>query len=504
MIVDLLSGSYQAKYLSVNTERCINWYIHKQSIETQNDKFKKAWYPTPGLASFANSSGTQQYNIFVAKTLTEERCFVVVDNVLYEIDTDGTVTSRGTMTNMAPSSKVFMEVNGSGELLIAHSSASYYLTLSTNVLTQVTDSDFPGSVGYLTYLDGYFVVVSGGRVYYSDLNSASSWNAASVFTPASKADNTIAAIAWRDDIYCFGSETIEVYINDGSSPFSKQPKTTVYVGLLAAETITVFKDGFIFLGKTKYGQQEVYYYNGQDLIPLSSPINWNINNPSLIAGVTWDNLTTYTWDQWFDLWDADITKTYATIQQNKEGHVFYFLTIPFLHTTYVYDLTSKEWTERNSLNPNSNTQAEFRGRHFTNFKGYDLWTDIYTGRILNEDYTIATENSSAITRTGISGIFSEENKNVSIYSLEVDCNSGIGLIASSATAASISLYVSKDGGNTYGSAKSLNVGASGSYTQRAYSTKLGTARNWVFKLVVTDAANIAINNLIIHGIVGNY
>lgn len=504
MLINIIGGSYQAKYVSVNPQKAINWYIHKKLIETQQDLYESAWYPTPGLASFSDTTRTQPFGAFVAKTLTEERYFIVVDNYLYEVDVDGVATNRGQMTNMTPSSKVYMEVNGNGELLIAHSSASYYLTLSTNVLAQVTDGDFPGSVDSLTYTAGYFIVTSGGRVYYSDLNSASSWNAASVFTPTARADNTLAVIAWRDDIYCFGAETIEVYINDGSSPFSKMPKSTIFVGLAAAESIVTFRDGFLFLGKTKYGQHEVYYYNGQDLLPISSPINWAINNPSLIGGVPWEELTVYTWEDWFDLWNAGISTSYADIQQNKEGHVFYFLTVPFLDTTFVYDLQSKEWTERQSLNPNSSTQSEFRGRFFVNFKNLDLWADIYTGKVLQEDYTIATEDGSAITRTGISSVVSNENKFISAYSLEVDCNSGIGLIATPATSPNISLYVSKDGGNTYGTARSLSVGASGSYNQRAYATKLGTARKFVFKLVVTDAADIMIQKVILHGIVGSW
>lgn len=502
MLANIIGGSYQGKYISVNPQRAINWYIHKKTLENQKDKYSSAWYPTPGLSEYADTTRTQIYGLFVANTLTEERCFAVADNYLYEINSDGTVTNRGQMADMVPSSKVYMEVNGNGELLIAHSSATYYLTLSTNVLTKVTDADFPGNVTSLTYASGYFIITSGGRVYYSDLNSAANWTASSVFTPIARADNTTTVIAWRDDIYCFGSETIEIYINDGTSPFSKMPKSTIFVGLVAPESIVTFKDGFIFLGKTKYGQHEVYFYNGQDFISLSNPINWFVNDPSVIGGVTWDNLTEFTWDQWFELWGASTITSYSVVQQNKEGHVFYFLTIPFLSTTYVYDVISKEWTERQSLNPNSSTQAEFRGRFATNFLGNDLWADIYTGKILKEDYAIATENGSAITRTAISGIMSEENKNISIYSLEIDCNSGVGLIATPATSPTISLYVSKDGGNTYGSAKSLTVGASGSYTQRAYTTKLGTARNWVFKLVVTDAANIMIQNAILHGVIG--
>lgn len=502
MLVDLVGGSYKAKYMSLNPRRTINWYIHKETVEAQGDKYPKSLYPFPGLTTFCTLTGTVNGGMFNAKTLVDDRLFAVCDNILYEIDSTGTATSRGTMSSMTAGGTVFMECNSNRQLMIANSSAGYILDMSSNVLTQITDGDYPTAITCLTEMDGYFIVCTGGRVYYSNLLDGTAWTATDVFTPSSRSDPTIAAIAWRDELHCFGTETIEVYINDGDSPFSKLQRTTTPIGILSVDTLKQFKDGFFFIGKTRYGQLGVYYYNGQDCTDISEPINWSINNPSLAIELTWDQLSTYNWEDWNTFWGSALENSYSELQFSKDGHTFYYLTIPFLGTTWIYDLNSKEWTERQSTAPIVLNQSCFRGKYFVNFKGLQLWQDIYSTKVFKDDYTVATEDSLGITRTVTTQIFHEENKFISVYSLDFQVNAGTGTIASSSTAPNILVYTSKDGGNTFSTAKTVSLGASPNYNTRPRITKLGTARNWVIKIVLTDAADVTMQQAIAHGTVG--
>lgn len=510
MIIDIVGGSYKNKYIAMNGQRTINWYIVKdliQSEEGEGSKYKHALFPTPGLTSFAYPHLDFNRGIFTARTLTYNRCFIVFDNYLYEIDQFGTLTNRGQMQAMTldPTS-VYMEVNGNNQLMIAHSSASYIFNLDTNTLSQITDSNFPGNVTSLSYMAGYFVITSGGRVYYSTLNDGTSWPAVNVFTPIAKADNTVAIKCWRDDIHCFGSETIELYLNDGASPFSKQDRSTIDIGLVATDTLQSFHQGMVFLGRSRYGELGVYFYNGGDCALISPPsINWQISNPQALSGTTWDQLNTYTWNQWDDPWSSSISNAYALIEHGRDGQIFYYLTIPLLHTTFVYDFSSKVWTERQSNSPLNSTDREFRGKYFTNFSGLNLFLDVYSSKVFKEDYTTALEDSLLITRTRISQIISQENKFVSLYSCELDVNSGIGSVGNPAISPAINLYISKDNGNTYSTIPlSLYTGTTGQYTKRAKATKLGTARNWVLKFVTTDASDLMIQSAIVHGVVGSY
>lgn len=480
MLIDIIGGSYKNRYLAVNPSRTINWLPVTDLSGNEKNKYKMELFATPGLASFSDTTKTNLRAIFTARTLVEERCFVVADNFLYEISSAGTATSRGQMTNITnDATPCWMAVNGNRELIVVHGSASYILALGTNTLTQITDVDYPSTPTSLTYMDGYFIICAGGRIYYSNLNDGFSWTGSDVLTPTSKADNTLAAICWRDDIVAFGSETIETYINDGT-PFIKAPRSTANIGLVDTNTLVAFHNGIVFLGKARGGEAAVYVYDGQQVLQISPfSVTWQINN-----------LT------------PPISSSTGFVEYTKDGHWLYYLTIPALSTTYVYDFLTSEWHERQSYNPNTTNQAQFRGKYHTNFSGMNLFADIYTGKVLKEDYTIATENSNAITRTRISQVFAQEQKYLSIYSVQIDANTGTGLIATPSTAPNLAFSYSKDGGNTFGTATNLGLGASGSYNVRAKFNKLGTARNWAIKLVVTDAADVMIQQAIVNGVLG--
>jgi hypothetical protein len=504
MQFDMIGGSYGARYTSVNPRRTINWYVHKQQTD-QKDKTEEALYPFSGLSAFATLTGsTTIYRLFNARTLVDDRLFAVGDNILYEIDNAGTVTNRGTMTDMTGTTAVWMAVNGNRQMMIANEVAGYTFDLSTNTLAKITDGDYPSSVKCLTYMQGYFIVVSGGRIYFSNLNDGAAWTATDVFTPTSWADNTVAAIAWRDEIHCFGSETIEVYRNDGATPFIQVPGRTIPVGLVSATTINAFSDGFIFLGRTRWGQVNVYFYDGQNCVILSDPVGWNINTiqGTSISEQNWDDSGTYTWDQWAMPWgstsiDLNTSNLSSSLNYSKDGHIFWYIHLPATSTTYVYDITTKEWTERRSLS--SGSQATFRGNWCVNYQGLTLWGDTQTNKILKEDFSITTENSTAIYRELITPPLWNDNLFLSIYSLEFVLNAG-----ENASNLNLLVYVSKDGGYTYGTAKSVSLGSSTSYTYRPRLTKLGTARSWAFKIVLQDSANIALQSMIVNGVVESY
>src|SRR5579872_7375913 len=111
MKIDLLGGSYQQKYIEFNAQRTINWY---QVVTTQNEKSKSttALFPFPGLTTYVTLPGRYLRGIFTARTNDMQRCFAVCDNILYEINSNYTYTTRGTMSSMSVgSTKVHMCVD---------------------------------------------------------------------------------------------------------------------------------------------------------------------------------------------------------------------------------------------------------------------------------------------------------------------------------------------------------------------------------------------------------
>jgi len=251
MIIDLLGGSYEHKFRDWNSQRTVNWYPSLSDSKEKN-KTQMSLMPRPGLSTFVETAGDSVRGLFTARTRSQERCFAVVGTTLYEIFYDGSASSLGSLTGFATgsASRVYMSLNGASELMILDTMAAYIFDLTTNTLTKITDIDYPGGTT-LDYADGYFIISDkNGRVSFSALNSGLSWDGLSFFTPTFKPDGVRAVVANREEIYCFGDETIEVYINDGESPFIRQSRTSMYYGLTARDSIAVHQSGVFFLGKS--------------------------------------------------------------------------------------------------------------------------------------------------------------------------------------------------------------------------------------------------------------
>lgn len=481
MQIDLIGGSYVQKYPEVNTEKTVNWYVVPR-IGTAKDKVDKGLYPTPGLTAFTTSGGTNARNVYYARTLTSERCFTIIDQTLYEVSSGGTLTSRGTLSAITNNATTVYMVNNTTDLGIFHSSGAYTFTFASNTLTQIVDADYPG-MEHITYMDGYVIVVKNGRIYWCDVNDMANWTASSTFTPTDDADAVRAVSASNGVLCCFGSSTTEIYISDGT-PFSRLSQGSSLIGIHAIESLVNHISGRYFLGRTKSGQTAVYYLNQQYRAEQISPfsITWALNNTS-----------------------TDTTDAYGYIQDTKDGHSWYYLTVPALDTTYVYDINIKEWTERKSKNPSSSTIAEFRGRHFTNFAGVNLFTDIYTGKLLKEDFTVQTEDSQAITRIRTSGVFNSQFQFISVYSIELDTSSLYGDTLSVSNPVIVLEYSTDGGANytTWGNLYLREGAAPGDINHRTRALKLGTGLNWVVRWTLTDAVDVAIFGAVAHGVVGN-
>lgn len=486
MIIDLIGGSSENQFKDWNAQRTINWYprITDQKSQEKN-KTQIAMLPRPGLVEFTDCSGDSIRGLFTARTLSQERLFAVVNTTLYEIKYDGSCSSIGTLTGMATGSvsKVYMALNGNGQLMIMDTQAAYIFNLTTNALTQITDIDFPNGTT-LDFADGYFIISDGnGRVSFSGLNDGTSWGGLDFFTPTYKPDKVKAIVASREEIYCFGDETIEVYINDGETPFIRQSRTSMKYGLTARHSVAVHQIGVFFLGKSASGGSEAY------LMGLDYSIT-PLNIPDFINDATNE--------------DAE-----GFIVTAKDGQIFYHLHCPALKTTVVYDATNGLWHERQSLRPfpdadGTKPQDMYRGRQHVLFKGMNLYGDWWSGKIFKEDKDVKTDDGEIRILKRISSVFHNELKNVSVYSLEFDINSGHGTITGQGSSPVMMLKYSKDGGNTFDPEEFIELGDIGEYEYRVRTNGLGTARNWVISFEISDPINIIIMQAVVHGTYGAY
>ncbi len=489
MQLNILGASAQAKYNALNAQRTINYYL---VIGTQSEQNKnpRALYPFPGTTLLGTASGRYHRGAFVATGINVvDRCFFVVDQTLNELGIDGTITNRGTLTNIPyGQSQVYFAINDNNQMYIGHDSAGYTYTLSTDTLTAISDPQFPGSSS-ADYGDGYLVVAANGRCYFNTvLNDYTQWNQSSqVISETTKTDNVLAVRFLKEELYLFGSKTISVFLNDGTSPFSRRQGSTIQFGIAAKNSLCTTNDGHFFVGRNKDGQFEVYflgydYFHG---IQQISDFNrtWALNHNVNAIG-----------------------SAYGFIQYTKTGNTLYHLTIPELKTTWVYDMQSKEWVERQSRQPyddsdGENVYREYRYRYMVNFGGKNIFFDGYSGAIAQEDYTVMTDLGQIIKRIRTTQTYSQDEEYISVSQLDLDVNRGEAATSTGqGSTPIIMLEISRDGGYTFGNPRNIQLGSLGKYISRAKINKLGTARRWVFRLTVTDPIDIMLQNAIAHGV----
>ena len=92
MIIPFLGGSYEGRSSNVAPETCINWFYEKGTSGESLVGTAGATVLTAGTSTqAAEVRGGIAYNGLA---------YFVIGNTLYEIDSGGTATSRGTLNHM--------------------------------------------------------------------------------------------------------------------------------------------------------------------------------------------------------------------------------------------------------------------------------------------------------------------------------------------------------------------------------------------------------------------
>jgi hypothetical protein len=149
--------------------------------------------------------------------------------------------------------------------------------------------------------------------------------------------------------------------------------------------------------------------------------------------------------------------------------------------TWMYDGLSGAWTELQD-----DLGAPFIGKKFAVFQGRLCVSDATVGNIYEFDPTTYTDNGSLVGMEIWTKHIWNDDKYIGISDIQIDIESGVGLSTGQGSLPVMDMQVSKDGGNTFASVGFSSMGPIGEYTQRVKWRSLGSARDWVLKLRITD------------------
>jgi hypothetical protein len=466
MLLDVISQTYQSRSKNIDNRELINFY---PEFEGQLSKNIKALIGTPGLRKIITiNSGVACRGLYTTST---GRMFGVTNTEFWELNSDETKTTRGTISS---TDTIINFTDNGNELLFVDGTTGYILDLTTNVLTDLTGSGgFPVGPTHCVLADGYFLVNEGdsGNVFFSGLYDGMSWNALDFFNAEFSADN-LQGITKNSsgNIWLLGKKSYEIWQHTGSSglQFQRVNGAQREFGTIAPYSISSNGSEIFFIGSDAEGFGSVFMGTGYDTKMVSTPA---------IA---------YQLGKITNLEDAE-GYTYSI-----EGHKFYIINLGN-EATYCYDVNTNLWHKRGTWNSQTgyNLRQRVRGITFFNNKYY---VGDYSNAILYHlDPDYYSEDETDIKRVIITPHINNENKRIFFNNFQIDFEKGVG--NSDIDDPTAILSYSNDGGYTFSNDIVKKLGEIGEYYTRVKWNRLGSGRDRVFKIICSDQAKYIIVNV---------
>ena len=475
---NFIGGSYTSRSPTFDCERLVNMYVETHDLGGGKNEMPAVLYSTPGLNPIQNI-GTGP--IRACYTMSNQQLsFIVSGNELYQLNAAGGVPVL--IPGNFATSVGFVSICDNGDLLALVDGANIYwvsVTGTTPTLTVVSDPNaYPGS-RTVTFLDGYFIFDTPVNTladyptssYYWSNNDLLMTAAGPITFPTdgntgsagTNPDPVLAVLTNSEQLYIFGSRTIEVWSDTGASasaPFSTTGRS-INVGIVAVGTLTKLADTMLFLGGNEQGAGVVYSMQN--------------DNPTRVSTHAIENML---------LGYGDLTNSTAYSYQSG-GHYFYVLQPAGANTTLVYDMTTQLWHERQSLV--NGIMGRHLGQYACFLNGTHIIGDYATGALYKYDNNYFMDGTNPLRRLRQTGHSAQGVANVFYKTLQVDIQPGVGTLTINPR---IVLCISDDGGMTWGNPIYSDMGYVGAYTTRARWQRLGYGRDLVFQVYCDDPVNV--------------
>jgi hypothetical protein len=360
--------------------------------------------------------------------------YAVAGNTLYRV-------SDGLEIGTIPGDKTLTFAAGVTQLV---TDTGYML--QSGVVSAIADVDFP-ALSVVDFVDGYVLGVVGGTGKFagSELNDSDAWDALDFATAEGSPDRLVTLKVDHREVILFGTDTTEIWWNSGVSgfPFERTSGGFIELGCLAR------------LGAVKADNSVFWLASDRTVRRLAG------RTPAKVSQIGVD----------------EALASYSTVSDCEalsftwNGTVFVQFAFPTEGKTWVYCVNSGEWYEQ-----------DYRYVSAINHDG-KVWVQAEDGTV-GYLANVPSVFGSSVIREVTTGHAFAGNARVFVSQLDVICRSGdsdAGLVPM------CQLDVSYDGGNEWVSFPARELGRMGGYRQIIRWTRLGTARDIVVRLRVSDA-----------------
>lgn len=403
---------------------------------------------TRGLC--ANADGTQ--------------LFTVLDRYLYLVDRKGVRTLKGALNSR--NGYVDMSI-GTSQLVITDGPNGYVYDLVTQVFKRIASEGWLGSVR-VAYVGGYYIFSQPNSPtwFISAIEDASSDDPLDFATAPSSPDNVICPIADHGEVWLFGSASIEPWSNTGAAdfPFEQNRGAVMQTGTVAAFSITRLDNTLYWLGRDENGGGVVWRAQGYQPQRISNQGIEEKIQAVIEAGI-------------------DVTKAIAYAYQ-QNGRSFYCLNVPGMDTTLCFEISSGQWHDRAELDIATGNYKQGRITHHVYCYGKHICA-ASDGVLYLLDPAANTNAGDILVRDRITPHYAQPSlERIKFSELELDCRVGAG--KPDGAGCEVLMRFSDDGGSTWEDWRTVSLGATGEYQQRARFLRCGSARDRVWQVRCTD------------------
>jgi hypothetical protein len=364
-----------------------------------------------------------------------------------------------------------MATNGTNFVIVRPENGFGYYNSASTTISQIVDSTFTGwGAADVDYLDGYFVFrrPDSQQFFNSGLN-ALTFNALDIATAEGAPDNLKGLIVDHRELFLPGERSSELWYNatlSPGSPFSRSPNGLIELGLGASYSLGKQDNSVMYLAS------DLTFRRLQGITPQ------RVSNHG-IEGVTQR---------------LSLTSDCFALSYSQEGHLFVAFTFPFAGRTLVYDATTTEWHERESLG-----YGRWRPNVLIEAYGKTLACDSESGKvgILDPDTHEEWGEPQRVSFT-FASVYAEGNR-ASHRRFELGVNTGYGLLAGQGSDPLATLYLSDDGGETFRAMPTRSLGLRGKYQSRVVWWRLGSSRDRVYRVDITDPIPVFVVNAALEG-----
>ena len=482
------------------------------------------------------TGGTGTYTVNLSQSVASERMnstvvgavitgSIATTTLTVTAVTSGTLYIGQTIQGAGVTANTMITALGTGTGGTGTYTISTSQTVASETLYALNFAIMPSSDGAFTgantvdIVDNYFVYNRPGTQQWGASNALSPISIGTSFSSKDGSpDNLVALIVDHREVYLLGEASSETWVDVGAAqfPFQRIPGTSTQHGIAATFSVSRLGDSFAYLARNNRGQAEIVQMNGYI--------------PARISNHAVENTLV---DQYID--DA-ISWTYQL-----EGHEVYVISFPTINITWAYDIATGMWHKWLYTN-NYGQYERHRGNCCALFQGMVLIGDYSNGTIYKLDKQNYTDSGQYIRRlrraphlvadlqrqyfeelqiqfqpgvgtTGLSNvlglnylgntyvIFSDATFTIGPYATYTIGMSNPITPQTPTTYPQAMLRWSNDGGSTWSNEHWVTIGQQGKYKNRAIWRRLGTARDRIFEVSITDPVNAVIvsSNLKISG-----